>query len=426
MRRDGKIRRMKNRNTNGYIPCPYIVYCPGFGNKVLGGRRDDGESWAAVIDEENEWVQVGAGGECNLYSATEGEKPVWGLTGQNNEEITRHIMCCQYQKEEGEDDLAVTPETEAVVSEIDESALPIKEEESETPTEQVVSSMTMLEISTQEAFHPEWFDNSLGWYGGSYTDAKAFCQSLPQPNGGHWYLCPNMAYCPNGPKEVEPLYLQKDAFEDMQWAPISDKQNGWVMVGKMSQNRPKTCENYFQINHHDPLWGLDGSSKDMKQHILCCNTPSGIYLSEGDEGANSGQTTSAAAKPSHDESVLLGAFTPRWYGEKDGWNMGSHDDAIDFCEQHDGIHGIKMELCPYAAYCPEGPGKPPIGGHNIDVNAEGPQWAPLFGNTNHWVSISGDKPCQSHWEVHGEEPIWGLDASNLGVKRHVLCCSPLP
>ena len=59
--------------------------------------------------------------------------------------------------------------------------------------------------------------------------------------------------------------------------------------------------------------------------------------------------------------------------------------AKAFCEQHDGIHGIKMELCPYAAYCPEGPGKPPIGGHNIDVNAEGSQWTPLFGNANHWV-----------------------------------------
>jgi hypothetical protein len=76
---------------NGYIPCPFVVYCPGDGTKVLGGRKDGGESWAAVIDAENEWVQVGGGGECNLYSASEGETPVWGVTGDNNEEITRHI-----------------------------------------------------------------------------------------------------------------------------------------------------------------------------------------------------------------------------------------------------------------------------------------------------------------------------------------------
>ena len=194
------------------------------------------------------------------------------------------------------------------------------------------------------------------------------------------------------------------------------------MVGKMSQQQPHTCEEYFQINHHDPLWGLDGSSTDMKQHILCCNTPSGIYMSDGDEGDN---IQGKPSKPNHDESILLAAFTPRWFGVADGWNSGSHDDAIAFCEQHDGIHGKEMELCPYAAYCAEGPGTQPIGGHQIDLNGEGQQWAPLFGLENHWVSISSLHTCMSHWEVNGEEPSWGLDASNPDVKKHVLCCSPI-
>lgn len=264
---------------NGYIPCPYLVYCPGEGKKVFGGRRGDGESWAAVNDADNEWVQVGAGGECNLYSTTEGEKPGWGLTGKNNEEITRHILCChQYQAEEGGES-AVTPAdaTNSVVEESDtETAVSIQ-------SRPETGKMTALEISTQELFHPEWFDSSLGWSGGTYNDAKAYCESLPQPNNGHWYLCPHQAYCPNGPRETEPLYLQKDAFEGTQWAPISDKQNGWVMIGKMSG---RTCQEYVQINHRDPQWGLDGSSTDMKQHILCCNAPSGIYVSEGNVGSN--------------------------------------------------------------------------------------------------------------------------------------------
>ena len=415
---------------NGYIPCPFIVYCPGDGKQVFGGRKDEGESWAAVIDADNEWVQVGAGGECNLYSASEGENPGWGFTGDNNEEVTRHIMCCQYHAEDGgeesnvESDSGTVEEesaTETSVINTDETNVEEPQSGNAAQNEQT-SQMTMLEIATQGTFHPEWFDSRLGWLGGTYDEAKAFCGSLPQANGGHWYLCPGDAFCPNGPRENEPLYLQNDAFEGIQWAPISNEHNGWIMVGKMSQQQPHTCEEYFQINHHDPLWGLDGSSTDMKQHILCCNTPSGIYMSDGDEGDN---IQGKPSKPNHDESILLAAFTPRWFGVADGWNSGSHDDAIAFCEQHDGIHGKEMELCPYAAYCAEGPGTQPIGGHQIDLNGKGQQWAPLFGLENHWVSISSLHTCMSHWEVNGEEPSWGLDASNPDVKKHVLCCSPI-
>uniref|UniRef100_A0A7S2L9C3 DUF7495 domain-containing protein n=2 Tax=Skeletonema marinoi TaxID=267567 RepID=A0A7S2L9C3_9STRA len=420
---------------DGYIPCPHYVYCPGDGKKVLGGRKEEGESWAAVVDGFNEWVQVGAGGECNLYSANEGETPGWGLTGDNNEEITRHIMCCKHQQDGEESNVesdteTVEEESVAETADIDDEGTNAEEPESSTmaQNENESSSMSIMEITTQNTFHPEWFDSRLGWLGGTYDEGKAFCESLPQANNGHWYLCPSQAYCPNGPRDKEPLYLQKDAFEGIQWAPISDKQNGWMMVGKMSQQVPHTCEEYFQINHHDPLWGLDGSSTDMKQHILCCNTPSGIYLSKSDEEDNIVPTNGGNPnKPNHDESALLGIFTPRWFSVTDGWNSGSHDDAIAFCEQHDGIHhnGKKMELCPYVAYCPEGPGTQPIdiGGH-VDDNKEGQQWAPLFGQANHWVSISGEKACLAHLEVNGAEPSWGLDASNPDVKKHVLCCSP--
>lgn len=45
-------------------------YCPGGRGKLLDGIKEDGESWAAVIDKANDWVQVGTGGTCNLYSET--------------------------------------------------------------------------------------------------------------------------------------------------------------------------------------------------------------------------------------------------------------------------------------------------------------------------------------------------------------------
>lgn len=345
-------------------------------------------------------------------------------------------MCCQnHAGDEGEEnnvesDVGIVEEdsiTETTAVIVDEESNPEEPEFVGAAQNQMSPTMTMLEIATQNTIHPEWFDSRLGWSGGTYDNAKAYCESLPQPNKGHWYLCPHQAYCPNGPREDEPLYFRKDAFEGIQWAPISDKKNGWVMVGKMSQQQPHTCEEYFQINHHDPPWGLDGSSTDMKQHILCCNTPSGIYMSKDDEGDSMLPTKFGnPSKPNHEESALLGTFTPRWFGAADGWNSGSHDDAIIFCEQHDGVHGKQMELCPYAAYCAEGPGTQPIRGHKINFSDEGQQWAPLFGRENHWVSISGEKTCLSHWEVNGEEPSWGLDASNPDVKKHVLCCSPLP
>ena len=67
-----------------------------------------------MIDTPNDWVQVGQGGECTLYSESgkcrkswkngphgssrhrhsENELPRWGITGEGSHPITRHIMCC--------------------------------------------------------------------------------------------------------------------------------------------------------------------------------------------------------------------------------------------------------------------------------------------------------------------------------------------
>lgn len=50
----------------------FAQYCPGGRGKLLGGIKFSGygESWSAVIDKSNDWVQVGEAGECNLYSET--------------------------------------------------------------------------------------------------------------------------------------------------------------------------------------------------------------------------------------------------------------------------------------------------------------------------------------------------------------------
>lgn len=78
-----------------YIPCPYEVYCP-LNKELLSGVMDhDGDSWSAVINMNNEWVQVGNANQCELYTEKYGKVPDWGEDGQNNEKLTRHIMCCR-------------------------------------------------------------------------------------------------------------------------------------------------------------------------------------------------------------------------------------------------------------------------------------------------------------------------------------------
>mmetsp|Transcript_12942 Transcript_12942/g.24507 ORF Transcript_12942/g.24507 Transcript_12942/m.24507 type:complete len:696 (+) Transcript_12942:178-2265(+) len=104
--------------TPEYAPCPYEVYCPGRAphHRLWGGIMDNGgESWAPVLNGENEWVQVGTGnkgkqggggtdnddddnddvGVCELYSERYGQTPEWGYTGVADEEMTRHILCCR-------------------------------------------------------------------------------------------------------------------------------------------------------------------------------------------------------------------------------------------------------------------------------------------------------------------------------------------
>ena len=69
------------------------------------------------------------------------------------------------------------------------------------------------------------------------------------------------------------------AFAGMQWAPISDGENEWVMVGDAGIGE-MACHSYMQINHRNPDWGIDGGDSHLKDRILCCEE----QLSGGDEG----------------------------------------------------------------------------------------------------------------------------------------------
>lgn len=378
------------------------------------------------------------------------------MTGENNEEITRHIMCC---KRAGDAD-ATADNTAAPPDATDMTGPPLV-----TLPEPSSSSMTELEIKIEEAHHPTWYNNELGWKGTTYNDAKAFCESIPHGDSGTLHLCPLEAYCPNGPRVSAPLYLQMDAFEGVQWAPMSNEDNGWIMVGRFSDEQPMTCKSHLDINHHEPDWGQDGTSPELKRNILCCeddtgsdggimkgdeeNAPSGEFMAENynsgndehgaasqpdDIGSSSTQdatsntaTTSNEEQPSSVltelETQIQDEYHPTWFNKDMGWAGTTHDDAKAFCATFSHGDGKTLHLCPVEAYCPDGPkDRGPLYLHKDAY--EGVQWAPISNEDNGWIMV-GDiagLTCQTYMQINHREPIWGVDGSSTQLKEQILCC----
>ena len=68
-----------------------------------------------------------------------------------------------------------------------------------------------------------------------------------------------------------------------------------------------------------------------------------------------------------------------------------------------------------------------MGGHSVDLNLEGEQWAPVFGTSNEWVLV-GTKyenlatTCFMHDVLEGGPPEWGLTNENTAIKKYIQCC----
>ncbi len=368
---------------DSYIPCPYEAYCPsGPLTTPVGGFKDEGEdgSWAPIIDSPNGWVQVSSTNSCMKYGSIHNQPPAWGLSGQDNDEITRHIMCCQDPAEK-------TPEEPADSLEEVESAMDVH---INTKEEQIVL----------DELHPIWFGREQGYQGTTHSDAVEFCSNV-----AGLQLCPIEAYCPNGKghSEGKPLFLNRAPLDGEQWAPIntftgdSISENGWVMIGSLSGDEPGTCLTYDQINNKGPVWGLDGSKKEIKQHVMCCLDTSNFLA----------------------ETKYMEALNPNWIE----WSGGTHNEAVNECASNN------QKICPYAAYCPHGPGKPVAGYHSGDFNSEGEQWAPVYdnGRGTHWIQI-GQKhdniltTCLASDQLEGESSGGGIASKEKNFKKHLMCC----
>ena len=181
--------------------------------------------------------------------------------------------------------------------------------------------------------------------------------------------------------------LQMDAFKGEQWAPVTGDE--WVMIGMLNKDPSSTCRTYAQLHHKEPSWGFDGSHSEIKKHILCCEpvklatsynlvtsdnsidhessttdddtlvemvdwNPPGSgdkTSSEGDvlvetldwdpnansasqepntsSGSGGESTSSQTSNVDSTINAIYTTFDPIWLDSSNGWNGGSHDDALN-------------------------------------------------------------------------------------------------
>ena len=440
---------------NKRVPCPYSVYCPNgpSGKLIFDVHFDEGEAWAATGDRFNQYVKVGHDDTCNRVTSS---NPAG--YGRNNEgvDVLSHLMCCYDAIQGVSEDLGIGETWEATAEQSSSNSQHSGES---------THTLTELEYAVQSKYIPFWFGFKEGWSGGTYENARDFCASVDPGRGDSFHLCPLMAYCPNGPYHEKPLFLQKEAFNEEQWAPTSFAPNDWIQIGKLSEDNPQTCMLYRETQKMEPSWGLDGSEPGLKQHILCCkggDTSDFDYegVDEIDNAQSSVAETAAAALsdtniqasvsnelaqgsiqgfPTHNgagnsaphggatnhEAALVIHLNPIWFDHDLGWNGGSHDDAELFCSTKG--DDAPMTLCPYDAYCPNGPTYPSLGGPSTSFATQ-EQYAPYHGDEEHWVLIgrfnnAKTTTCLDYNQLFGDTPSWAYDDSRKELKQHILCCA---
>lgn len=298
---------------DAYTICPYDSICPlgksGKPQWLLEGTGDyDGESWAPVSNKGNDWVRLDEEGEtCVLYSASEGGMPDWGLSGEDNEEMTRHIFCCADIGGDGESDAPGNSDN------LDQGD------------------------AIGRIYKPQWHGRSSDWNGSTYIDALQFCTS----RGKNRMICPFAAICPfgelNSPYIGLPATLGSDGSE--LWAPVMDTLNDWVQIG----NYKNVCALHSNVYPSPPTWGLTGSTAeegDITPYVMCCE------LNEENESIGTTSTVvgeSAVAssspppppsppeqQPKNDESVT-NKFQPVSFSRATGWSGRTYNEATAFC-----------------------------------------------------------------------------------------------
>jgi len=421
----------------GGVLCPYEVLCPSGPNQhPFGGVIDEMElsdgneevstQWAASSDSPNNWIQVSPGqGMCHTYMSLNLEMPLWGVSGEGNEGITRHVLCCR-----------------KMPSLVDDSSVGIIDEppsNTQMGAPFKPESAAYLQYETQ--YQPVWYDRTTGWKGHSYNAAVEFCADL----GDNHKLCPYEAYCPLG-KNSNPYGGGFESEGSLLWAPVSDSYNDWVQIGTESLYDSLTsnvegevpCATYMNIHLQNPSWGEDGKgSWEFTGKILCCrsmdggakwtvgtappttkhpSTPPTQKPSPEPTSKPSHKPTESPTEPNAYDKVVV-EYNPKWYNREQGWKGQSYYEAVGFCSSLGNDIGEPMMLCPFEAYCPYGEGGIPFGGAGSLSS-----WAPVNDFDNDWVEIGSTNPCVMYTSIYSDKPSWGeTGVGNEAETRNILC-----
>lgn len=248
----------------GHALCSRNVVCPrGPTFPAIEGAwkqtisNESSEQWVPVIEQPNHWLLIGSFDNsesrlCMDYETLNGHEPSWGYD-RSEPGLKRHICCT---------DTSSTSDTQ-----YEEGASAA----AQSPVSQQISYADEVDETDNGPMTSTWFTVDDGWNAGSYDDAMHFC-AMKKIDSQRMELCPYHAYCPSGPSmpPYEGNYIIGDGEESEQWAPMSTGENSWVLVGMHGRNKASQCLTYGILNESEPSWGLDGTNKEKKRHVLCC------------------------------------------------------------------------------------------------------------------------------------------------------------
>jgi hypothetical protein len=437
-----------NSQNDKMQPCPYMAICPaGAGNVPLGGAKKasgGNVAWVPIKNEPNEWVQVslsdGKQGEiCQLYSTTHGDAPHWGLTGEDNEELTQNIVCCLIDEE------IMLEEPEVFTNIVDEAnedfgsdlldRPPSLEEDevndiggmkmdSDISQEVIANTVTGHQTSLPKDtdIPAYWYSRSDDWQGTTYAEAVQFCSSQNDKS-----ICPYQLYCPNGPggtpygSPYEGALQSLLESDSLFWSPVLNNagEEAWAGVGKTNQ-----CVPPLDRPRASPDMLFDATS-----FIMCCDMAYGHTKPSSQNQQNDSDaevSDNVITEPSQDEflQAVKDVWDPVWFSTSDGWNGGSYIEALDFCRNN----LPTGELCPYQAICPNNIEANPYKSEEVTALAKD-QWVPAREGALSYILVSraqsGSGPgeiCNSYESIYGESPSFGTNNESNDQKQYLLCC----
>ena len=300
---------------------------------------EDSTSWDTVAGE------IGAILEPVKPEPSEEQQPSSITNGASSdhavESITGNILCCSSSSE------SMSTSTNAMKS----------RDGADTDGDEASA------VAAAESYHPVWYSRSGGWSGTTWIEALAFCSSLDQQVDDNvvFGLCPYAAYCPMGPHQM-PLggYRDGEAVVDENLpgdrAPISDFVDGWVQVGSTNPCVEYTISGGLEAvdvtattpafeqgggevdNLHESANAIQEVEEDfdvaaglVKETFVPVVKPGPEYFIENE--GHEEESSSSNVESVVDSTVLLlhEQFKPLWLSSAEGWNGGSHADAVAFC-----------------------------------------------------------------------------------------------